>query len=117
MKRIVSLLAAASVVAATLFAVVPFAGASSTATAVNVTAKDYKFVLSRKSAPHGTVNFKVVNKGKTKHDFKIAGKKTALIKPGATAKLTVTMKTGSYPYICTVAGHAAAGMKGAFTVK
>ena len=25
-------------------------------------------------------------------------------------------KAGSYPYLCTVPGHAAAGMKGTFTV-
>jgi uncharacterized cupredoxin-like copper-binding protein len=115
MKRTLSLLAAAAVVAATLFAVVPFAGASSTATTVKVTAKDYRFVLSRKSAPHGKVNFKVVNKGKTKHDFKIAGKKTPMLKPGKTATLTVTLKEGKkYTYICTVPGHTVLGMKGTF---
>jgi uncharacterized cupredoxin-like copper-binding protein len=26
-------------------------------------------------------------------------------------------KAGKYPYLCTVAGHAAAGMKGTFTIK
>jgi uncharacterized cupredoxin-like copper-binding protein len=51
------------------------------------------------------------------HDFKIAGKKTALLKHGQTAKLTVTLKAGKYPYSCTVPGHAAAGMKGVFTAK
>ncbi len=115
MKRILSMLAAAAVVAVTLFVVVPFAGARSAATTVNVTAKDYKFVLSRKSAPHGKVNFKVVNKGKTKHDFKIAGQKTPLLKPGKTATLTVTLKKGKkYTYICTVPGHTVLGMKGTF---
>jgi uncharacterized cupredoxin-like copper-binding protein len=116
MKRIVSLLAAAAVAAATLFVVVPFAGASSTATTVRVTAKEYKFVLSRKTAPHGKVTFKVTNKGKLKHDFKIAGKKTVMLKPGKTAApLTVTLVKGkTYTYICTVPGHAQLGMKGKF---
>jgi uncharacterized cupredoxin-like copper-binding protein len=115
MKRIVSMLAAAAVVAATLFVVVPLAGAKTAATTVKVTAKDtFRFTLSRKSAPHGKVIFKVVNKGKLKHDFKIAGKKTKMLKHNQTATLTVTLKKGKYTYLCTVPGHAAAGMKGTF---
>jgi uncharacterized cupredoxin-like copper-binding protein len=40
-----------------------------------------------------------------------------VINPGQTAKLTVTFtKAGSYPYLCTVPGHAAAGMKGVLRV-
>jgi uncharacterized cupredoxin-like copper-binding protein len=115
MKRTVSLLAAAAVVAATLFVVVPFAGATSTATTVKVTAKEYKFVLSRKTALHGKVIFKVVNKGKFKHDFKIAGKKTPMLGSGKSASLTVRLTKGkTYTYICTVPGHAQLGMKGKF---
>jgi plastocyanin len=90
--------------------------AHSTATAVTVTATEFKFKLSKESVPHGTVTFTVVNKGKVAHDFKIAGKKTALIKPGKSAKLIVTLKAGKYPYLCTVPGHAAAGMKGTLRV-
>ena len=52
------------------------------------------------------------------HDFKINGKHTPLIQPGTTARLVVTFtKKGKYPYLCTVPGHAAAGMKGIFTVR
>ena len=86
-------------------------------TKVAVVASEFKFVLSRKSAPEGTVVFTVANKGKVAHDFKIAGKKTPLIKPKGSAKLVVVFKKdGSYPYLCTVPGHAAAGMKGKFRV-
>jgi len=85
--------------------------------AVTVTASEFKFKLSKTSVPHGTVVFTVVNKGKLSHDFKIGGKKTPLIKPGKSAKLTVTLKAGKSAYLCTVAGHAAAGMKGTLTVK
>jgi uncharacterized cupredoxin-like copper-binding protein len=118
MKRTLFLLGTCAAVVATYFAVAPFAGArpaAQTATTVSVTAKEYKFILSRRSAPHGIVVFKVVNKGKLKHDFKIAGKKTPLLKPRAKATLRVTLKKGKkYTYICTVPGHATLGMKGVF---
>ena len=88
-----------------------------TGTAVTVTATEFHFKLSKASVPHGTVTFTLVNKGKLAHDFKIGGKKTPLVKPGKSAKLTVTLKAGKAAYLCTVAGHAAAGMKGKLTVK
>jgi uncharacterized cupredoxin-like copper-binding protein len=100
-------------------AVPAFAARShATATKIKVTATEFKFKLSStKLAKPGPVTFTVVNKGKLPHDFKVAGKKTRQIKPGKSAKLTVTFKPGSFPYLCTVPGHAAAGMKGVFTVK
>ena len=42
---------------------------------------------------------------------------TKLIQPGASETLKVTLKAGAYPYLCTVSGHAAAGMKGTLRVK
>jgi uncharacterized cupredoxin-like copper-binding protein len=114
MLRIRTLLA----VAALALAVVPFAAARTHSTTVTVKAKEFSFALSTKTVAKGTVTFKVVNAGKLSHDFKIAGKKTALISPGKTAKLVVTFrKAGKYAYTCTVPGHAAAGMKGTLTVK
>ena len=115
MKRIITLVAALAV-AATMFAVVAHGSSTrATATTVKVGAKEFKFTLSRKSAPHGKVTFKVTNKGHIKHDFKIAGKKTKMLGPGKGTSLTVTLKKGKkYTYICTVPGHAAAGMKGTF---
>lgn len=99
---------------------VPVATSKSAATTtINVTALDtLKFKLSKTSAPAGKVIFKVKNGGHLSHDFKIAGKKTALLSGGKSATLTVTLKKGkSYPYLCTVPGHAAAGMKGVFKAK
>jgi uncharacterized cupredoxin-like copper-binding protein len=100
-----------------LLAVAPLAIArehAATKTVVTVKATEFHFALSRKSAPHGIVVFKVTNKGHVNHDFKIAGKKTPLVKPGKTAALRVTLKKGKFGYVCTVKGHAAAGMKGSF---
>jgi len=117
MKRIISLLAVGAVGAAIVLAVSPFAGARPAAaktTTVRVTEKEYKFILSRSSAPHGKVTFKLTNKGVLKHDFKIAGKKTPQIAHGKTATLTVTLSKGKHPYICTIDSHAKFGMKGTF---
>jgi uncharacterized cupredoxin-like copper-binding protein len=117
MKRIIPLLVVGAIGAAIFFAFSPLAGARSsraTATTVKVTAKEFKFILSRKSAPHGKVTFKIVNKGALKHDFKIAGKKTKQLGHNKTATLTVTLKKGKHPYICTIDSHAKFGMKGVF---
>ena len=116
MKRIVLLAGVAALAAVSVFSVVAYAGSrSAQTTSVSVTAKEFSFKLSRKSAPHGKVSFKVTNKGSIQHDFKIAGKKTPLLGKNGTKSFTVTLKKGKkYTYICTVPGHAAAGMKGTF---
>lgn len=101
-------------------AVVGSAGAAATTTTtVKVKAGEFFFKLSKSSiAKPGTVVFAVKNAGHLAHDFKIAGKKTALIQPGKSATLKVRFaKAGKYAYLCTVPGHASAGMKGKFTVR
>jgi uncharacterized cupredoxin-like copper-binding protein len=89
------------------------------ATTIHVSAGEFYFKLTAKSiARPGKVTFVVKNTGHVMHDFKIDAKKTPLIQPGKTATLVVTFKKkGSYPYLCTVPGHSAAGMKGAFIVR
>src|SRR4051812_17279352 len=84
---------------------------------VNVAASEFKYVLSKKTAKRGVVVFRVTNVGSVQHDFKISGRKTRLLSHGQSATLRVTfLRKGAYPYKCSVAGHAAAGMKGVFTV-
>jgi uncharacterized cupredoxin-like copper-binding protein len=86
-------------------------------TRVNVAASEFKFVLSKKTAKRGVVVFTVTNVGKLQHDFKISGRKTRLLSHGQKATLRVTfLRKGHYDYVCTVPGHAAAGMKGVFTI-
>lgn len=107
----IAALAAATVIAG---ATTAFSAGSS----VSVTATEMKFTLSKTSVPKGSVTFKVANKGAVDHDFKIAGKKTAMLKAGKSGAVTVTLaKAGKYAFECTVAGHKAAGMKGTLTVK
>jgi uncharacterized cupredoxin-like copper-binding protein len=119
-----SAVAVAAVTLAAL-AVIPLATAridrqaTAAGTTVQVKGGEFFFRLSAKSAAKpGKVAFSFKNIGHVRHDFKINGKKTPLIQPGKTAQLVVTFKKkGTYPYLCTVPGHAEAGMKGVFKVR
>jgi plastocyanin len=86
------------------------------ATSVAVSGKEFKFTLSKRTVAPGSVTFRFTNRGRVKHDFKIAGKKTPLLTRGKSATLRVTLRAGSYRYLCTVPGHSAAGMKGTLRV-
>ena len=102
--------------------VVPLAATqtkATTSTTVTVTIgkpSEFHFLLSKTSVPHGTVVFKLVNKGKIAHDFSISGHTSKKIGPGKSGLLTVTLTKGNKPYKCTVDAHAAAGMKGVLKV-
>jgi uncharacterized cupredoxin-like copper-binding protein len=96
----------------------PTAHAAAT-TRVSVTGKEFSFHLSRTSiSKPGTVAFNFRNVGTTAHDFRIGGKTSKLTSPHKTSTVTVTFhKKGRFAYLCTVPGHAQAGMKGVFTVR
>ena len=92
---------------------------SPAASTLQVKGVEFAFTLSAQSvAKPGKVTFDFKNAGHVAHDFRINGKQTPLTQPGGTANLTVTFKKkGTYSYLCTVPGHAEAGMKGVFTVR
>ena len=80
---------------------------------IQVTESEWKVQLpSTGTLKAGTYTFVVKNAGQIPHDLAIQGTsdKTPLIKPGGTAQLKVTLKTGKYTLYCTVAGHKALGM-------
>jgi uncharacterized cupredoxin-like copper-binding protein len=123
MKRLTLSTRAAIAIASLVFVQLASAhsdrSAAATATTVQVKGGEFFFKLSTKSAARpGKVTFVFKNTGHVLHDFSIRGKKTPLIQPGKTAKLVVSFtKKGKYGYLCTVPGHAQAGMKGTFTVR
>ena len=113
---------------------VPSAVASSTLlTTVDVTAgkpSEFHFTFNKTTPKHGIIVFKIANGGKLSHDFKLCSKRTTslaanscvgrtskMLKPGQTTTLRVVVALkGSYQFLCTVPGHAAAGMKGLIRV-
>jgi len=104
--------------------------AGKTATVTAGKPSEFAFKLSTKTVRLGTVVFTVTNRGAIVHDFKVCttpknnsiantcnGKGSRKLSPGQSVKLRVTFKKkGSYQYLCTVTGHAAAGMKGLLRV-
>ena len=123
MRRVTGVLGLAVLALAGVFAGVflPSGGASTTSaeaiTKVTVKAYEFRYTFSRRSAPTGTVIFTVQNKGKISHDFKIFGKKTRTLAPGKSQILRVTInKKGQYAFLCTLFGHAKAGMKGKYAI-
>jgi uncharacterized cupredoxin-like copper-binding protein len=131
MRAIKGSIAALAALAAVLAWTVP-AGAHRSATVVTVTAgkpSEFGFKLSTKTVKHGAVTFKITNGGAIVHTFKICaspkggsadtckGKGTPNINPGSSATLSYTFPSaGKYEYLCTIAGHAAGGMKGVLKV-
>ena len=117
----VSAAVASLALAAPLTASAVGTGASTArATSVNVTAgkpTEFHFTLSKKSVANGTVTFTIKNGGKLEHDFKIAGKTSKKVQPGTSTTLKVTLKAGKFKFLCTLPGHAAAGMRGTLAVK
>lgn len=118
-----SLVAGAAALGTLALAVSAFGGPSRQAASATVTVtagkpSELRFTLAPKSVAKGTVVFNVSNKGKLEHDFKISGKKTPRLASAKKATLSVTFKkAGRFPYLCTVPGHAAGGMKGVLVVK
>ena len=76
----------------------------------------------------GTVTFVVSNRGRVVHGFRIRAERdrgrsgdrfearTVLIRPGATARVTVTLQEGVYTIDCFVEGHDDLGMERTFRV-
>ena len=106
--------------------------AAATVPVIHVTAgkpSELAFTLSNSAIPAaGKVTFEVTNAGTIAHDFEICsapsanngnackGTTTPMLSHGQSASLTVTLKKGLYEYLCTVKGHAQAGMKGVLEV-
>ncbi len=93
---------------------------SSTTLHISAKAAGLAFSTTHLTAPHGTVTIMMKNLSVIPHDVAIQGngvsKKGKIVGKGATSIATATLKKGTYTFLCTVPGHAAAGMKGKLTI-
>jgi uncharacterized cupredoxin-like copper-binding protein len=124
----VPLLIAACLAFAALAAAPAALARPSLTTTINVIAgkpSEFHYKLSSSTAKRGIIVFKLTIGGALPHDFKFCskassslansctGRGTAAISPGGSATLRVSvLLKGTYEYLCTIPGHAAAGMKG-----
>jgi plastocyanin len=79
----------------------------------------YKFANATANAGQVTIQSK--NPQPTGHNIAIQGagvnQQGNVVQGGATSKLTVNLKPGTYTFYCSVDGHRQAGMQGKLTVK
>jgi plastocyanin len=78
------------------------------------------FLFGKATATAGKVTFAMPNQAPIPHDIAVQGPvngKGPIVSNGGTSTFTATLKPGTYTFLCTVPGHAAAGMKGTLTVK
>ena len=106
---------AATAVPSTSAATSAATAAAAPGTAMTVTESEFTITLPSKSLSAGTYTFKVSNKGKFAHDLVVDGpgvqdKTSAIVAPGSTGDLTVTLQKGSYEFYCSVDGHKDMGM-------
>jgi len=81
------------------------------------------FASTKGAAAAGALTIQMLNQASIDHDIALEDKsgkelgKGATVGKGGTSKFDVTLKPGSYTYLCTVPGHADGGMKGTLTVR
>jgi uncharacterized cupredoxin-like copper-binding protein len=89
---------------------------------VTATETEFHIALSAKAFSPGTYKFVAVDQGQLQHNLVINGpgvnqmKTPALLSPGQSASVTVTLAKGSYDIYCGVPGHKAQGMDVHITV-
>jgi nitrite reductase (NO-forming) len=95
----------------------PAASAPAAAKTLEITAFDLGFTPATLDVPApGKYEVKLVNTGAAVHDITFATGETVTAQPGATASLTVDIPAGGTTFLCSIPGHAAAGMTGGVVV-
>jgi nitrite reductase (NO-forming) len=65
----------------------------------------------------GTYEVRLTNDGAIPHDITFPGGQTTTVQPGETGSVTVDVPADGLQFICSIPGHADAGMQGAISVK
>jgi len=115
--------AASASSAATSSGAAPASSSSGKATTLHIQADPsgaLRFNKTTLSAPAGKVTIAMANPSPLQHDVAIEGNGVdvtgKIVSKGGTSTVSATLKPGTYTFLCTVDGHADAGMKGTLTV-
>ena len=90
---------------------------------IQVTAKEYYYTLSSRTAPPGAAVIQFVNYGEDPHDMRLqragGGRlyKTPILQPGAYYDLPVKLVPGHYELWCSIANHRQLGMQALLVVR
>jgi plastocyanin len=90
---------------------------------LQVTAKEFYYTLSSRTAPAGAAVIQFVNYGEDPHDMRVqrvgGGRlyKTPVMQPGAYTDLSVHLVPGHYLLWCSIANHRQLGMQATLVVK
>jgi plastocyanin len=90
---------------------------------LQVTAKEYYYTLSSRTAPPGPAVVQFVNYGQDPHDMRLqragGGRlfKTPVMQPGQYFNLSVKLVPGHYQLWCSIANHRQLGMEAVLVVK
>ena len=89
-----------------------------------VFADEFRYGASRRVVPAGRpLLLQLKNIGEDDHDLRIVGPRggvrarTGIVAPGGLGRIRVRLPRGRFTYFCTVADHAALGMRGSLLVK
>lgn len=88
---------------------------------ITVTMTEFAFALDHPPTAAGAYLFHAVNAGKYPHAVELDGagvsdQKSAVVQPGGSADLTVTLAQGALDVYCPVDGHRAKGMETHLTI-
>ncbi len=91
---------------------------------VQVTADEFRLVLSRSSIKAGPAIVELVNLGEDEHDLALrrAGpgavtRRINVVTPGGIGELSARLRTGRFVLWCTLADHRARGMRATLLVR
>jgi uncharacterized cupredoxin-like copper-binding protein len=90
---------------------------------VRIKAGELYFEPKSVTAPAGPLTFEVSNEGAIEHNFVLEQPakgviaQVPVIAPGATERVTASVAPGTYRIVCSLPGHAEAGMVAELTVR
>jgi len=90
---------------------------------LQVTAKEYYYTLSSRTAPAGAAVIEFVNYGEDPHDMRVqragGGRlyKAPVMQPGQYFDLRIQLVPGHYQLWCSIANHRQLGMEAVLIVK